>query len=32
MKGITGFLLGIIATVAVMAIGAFTFGPLFDDS
>ena len=27
MKGVTGFLLGIIATVAVMAVGAFTFGP-----
>ena len=27
MKGITGFLLGIIATVVVMAIGALTFGP-----
>ena len=27
MKGIIGFLLGIIATVAVMAIAALTFGP-----
>jgi len=27
MKGITGFVLGIIATVAVMAIAALTFGP-----
>ena len=27
MKAITGFLLGIIATVVVMAIGVFTFGP-----
>ena len=27
MKGITGFLLGIIATVVVMAVAVLTFGP-----